>query len=370
MMDMRSTLANTARAAQNTRCDQYGIFLIQVDSHMGARPLCAPFQGRIFSRNGTRGVTADGSGGKIEYTPLSETSYGEPAGLFGVNCGHVQYPFFPGASFQSYFPYPEEENAERYKQFQTQRRLERNIRAAKRECMMLNETGDKEEFAKASLRLKNQRAKYREYCKKTGLAEHNDRTQVYGFDRSVSGKTVWAQRKNSGGNISGNGLTKSSKSDNIKPYEIKKTRAERKAIIEKAKAQERPIFAEDTDENKFASYVRNVPPKEGYYDVALHGAPTYAEFFGEPIDAYTLANILRNREDYTAGTKVRLLSCSTGDTSETGNCFAQLLANELGVEVEAPNKTLFVNSDGTFFVGDNLLDNFSSELKHFWSRKN
>lgn len=195
MMDMRSTLGNTARAAQDARCDQYGINLIEVSSHMGARPLCAAYQGRIFSRDGSKGVTTDGAGGKIYYTPLSETSYGQPAGLFGINCGHVQYPFVPGINFQRYFPYPKEENDRRYMQFQQQRAMERGIRAAKRECMMLQETGDTEGLQKASLRLRNQREKYSAYCKETGLKQHNDRTQVYGYDRSKSSKTVWAERK-------------------------------------------------------------------------------------------------------------------------------------------------------------------------------
>ena len=195
MMDMRSTLGNTARAAQNARCDEYNIQLIEVSSHMGARPLCAPYQGRIFSRDGSKGVTTDGAGGKIYYTPLSETSYGQPAGLFGINCGHVQYPFAEGINFQRYFPYPKEENDRRYMQFQQQRAMERGIRAAKRECMMLQEVGDTEGLQKASLRLRTQKEKYSAYCKETGLRQHNDRTQVYGYDRSKSSKTVWAERK-------------------------------------------------------------------------------------------------------------------------------------------------------------------------------
>lgn len=204
MMDMRSTLGNTARAAQNARCDEYNIQLIEVSSHMGARPLCAPYQGRIFSRDGSKGVTTDGAGGKIYYTPLSETSYGQPAGLFGINCGHVQYPFAPGINFQRYFPYPKEENDRRYMQFQQQRAMERGIRAAKRECMMLQEVGDTEGLQKASLRLRNQREKYKTYCKETGLKQHNDRTQVYGYDRSKSSKTVWAERKAKSGLDNGN----------------------------------------------------------------------------------------------------------------------------------------------------------------------
>lgn len=195
MMDMRSTLGNTARAAQNARCDEYGINLIELSAHLGARPKCAIDQGKIYSRDGTSGVTTDGAGNKIHFTPFSQTSYGQPDGILGINCGHVQYPFVPGINFQRYFPYPKEENDRRYMQFQQQRAMERGIRAAKRECMMLQEVGDTEGLQKASLRLRNQREKYRAYCKETGLKQHNDRTQVYGYDRSKSSKTVWAERK-------------------------------------------------------------------------------------------------------------------------------------------------------------------------------
>ena len=355
MMDMRSTLGNTARAAQNARCDEYNIQLIEVSSHMGARPLCAPYQGRIFSRDGSKGVTTDGAGGKIYYTPLSETSYGQPAGLFGINCGHVQYPFVPGINFQRYFPYPKEENDRRYMRFQQQRAMERGIRAAKRECMMLQETGDTEGLQKASLRLRNQREKYKTYCKETGLKQHNDRTQVYGYDRSKSSKTVWAERK-----ASGNALTNGSNSSIIK------TREQTKAIIAKAQAQSRPIFAVDDEvRGAFATNVSRVLPKEGFYDVALHGTPKNVEFFGEPIDAKTLAKIIRNRKDYSKGSKVRLLSCSTGKITDTANCFAQQLANALGVEIEAPTDDIFVYPNGDFIIGKRN----NGEMKIFYPRE-
>lgn len=61
-MDLRTTAANTARQAQFDRCDDYGVDLIEVSSHMGARPLCAPYQGRIYSRGGASGSTKDGAG--------------------------------------------------------------------------------------------------------------------------------------------------------------------------------------------------------------------------------------------------------------------------------------------------------------------
>jgi hypothetical protein len=75
-MVLRSTSARVVAETQITRAQQYGADLIEVSSHLGARPLCAPYQGHIFSLSGTH----------PKYPPFSSTSYGEPAGLFGINC--------------------------------------------------------------------------------------------------------------------------------------------------------------------------------------------------------------------------------------------------------------------------------------------
>ena len=160
-------------------------------------------------------------------------------------------------------------------------------------------------------------------------------------------------------------LTNNRASGKIKPYEIKKPREERLAIIRRGLAEDRPIFAYDTEDNKFASYVKNVKHKKGFYDVALHGSPTQVDFFGDPIDAYTLSKIILGRHDYAKGVKVRLLSCSTGDISETGDCFAQILANQLGVIVEAPTLDIYVYESGEFEVGP-----FNEgEMKLFYPRE-
>lgn len=355
MMDMRSTLANTARTAQDMRCDQYGIQLIAVSSHMGARPKCAPYQGRIFSRDGSSGVTVDGAGNQVKYSPLSQTSYGEPDGLFGINCGHVQYPFIPGVNIQRYFPYNEEKNAERYEEFQRQRAMERDIKATKRECMMLQAAGDEEGLKQASQKLRQQKQKYNQFCNDKNLGTHYDRTQVYGYDRSKSAKTVWAERK-----AIGNTLTNNPNSSIIK------TREQTKAIIAKAQAQSRPIFAADDEiRGAFATNVSHVAPKKDFYDVAMHGNPKNVEFFDEPIDAKTLAKIIKSRKDYPKGSKVRLLSCSTGKITDTANCFAQQLANILGVEVEAPTDDIFVYENGDIKIGKRN----NGEMKIFYPRE-
>lgn len=194
-MDLRTTMGNTARAAQWQRCDNFGVDLIEVDSHLGAREKCARDQGKIYSRSGKSGTCKDGSGNVVYYYAFSSTSFGQPDGLFGINCRHNSYPYIPGVSYQRYFPVDEAENAKRYKEYQTQRALERKIRESKRECMLLSEAGDEEGLKKAALTLRNRKENYSAYSKAHDLRVHNDRTQVYGYDRSKSMKTVWAEKK-------------------------------------------------------------------------------------------------------------------------------------------------------------------------------
>ncbi len=180
-MDIRTTVSNTANAAQDARCDDYGIDLIAVSSHPGARPKCAPYQGRIFSRSNQSGIAHDGNGKEIPYEPLSSTSYAEPDGLFGINCRHKKYPFIDGVNFQRYFPYDKEENDKRYKEIQEQRRLERKVRNTKREADMLNEIGDTDGAKAARAKLKEQRKAYRTYCDEHELTQRSDRLTVQGY---------------------------------------------------------------------------------------------------------------------------------------------------------------------------------------------
>ncbi len=194
-MDIRTTVSNTANAAQDAVCDKYGVDLIEVSSHMGARPKCAPYQGKIFSRSNQSGIAHDGNGREIRYEPLSGTSYGQPDGLFGINCRHQKYPFVDGVNFQTYFPYDEAENAKRYKEFQTQRAMERDIRKKKRECMMLEETGDAEALKAARADLRQSKKAYNAYSDEHGLRTREDRLRV---ERSKSATNSGVDK--SGGN--------------------------------------------------------------------------------------------------------------------------------------------------------------------------
>lgn len=177
-MDIRTTVNNTANAAQDACCDRYGLDLIAISSHMGARPKCALDQGKLYSRSNRSGIAHDGDGNPIPFYPWSSTSYGQPDGILGINCHHHKYPFADGVNFQRYFPYDEEENAARYKEFQKQRAMERRVREVSRHAEMLEAAGDTEGAKAARRQLREKRRAYREYSREHGLGIHNDRLTV------------------------------------------------------------------------------------------------------------------------------------------------------------------------------------------------
>ena len=63
-----------------------------------------------------------------------------------------------------------------------------------------------------------------------------------------------------------------------------------------------------------------------------------------------LAAIIRHTKGWN-GQNIRLLSCSTGQRVEGDYCFAEELANALGVKVKAPNDVLYIVENGEIYVG-------------------
>lgn len=174
-MDIRTTVTNTAHQATWARCDEYGSDLIMVSTKAAARPLCYPWQGKVLSRaNRARDVT-DLDGNTIHVYAMNETSYGQPAGLFGINCGHFSSPFFPGLSTVRGEPEPEEENARQYAESQRQRALEREIRRAKLDVAIAKATGDEELEREATQKLRGKQATMRAFIDDTGRTRRYDR---------------------------------------------------------------------------------------------------------------------------------------------------------------------------------------------------
>lgn len=186
-MAMRSTSNTMAAEIQMARADDFGIDLVEVDSHSGARPKCARDQGKIFDR----------SNKSDKYPHWNTSSYGEPDGLLGINCGHHIFPFIEEVSIRRYFPTEDmEANDKLYKETQVQRALERDVRKQKRECMLFEEAGDEEGFEKASVKLKAKEAKLQEYVNANAdLHRRKDREKVIGFDKEFSNKAATSKRR-------------------------------------------------------------------------------------------------------------------------------------------------------------------------------
>ena len=175
-MDVRTTMFNTARAAVWERAESYGADLYQVSSHAGARPLCYPWQGKVISRSDWTGTVEDLDGNKVQVYAQSETSYGQAAGLFGVNCRHYPMTFIPGFSTLKGEPQDPEENEKAYAESQQQRALERKLREEKRDLEVMKAQGASPEEIKAQQqRVRQASADIDDFCDETGRTRRRNR---------------------------------------------------------------------------------------------------------------------------------------------------------------------------------------------------
>lgn len=194
-------ISQTVAKLQLARMDEMGCDLVEVSSHMGARPEHALWQGQVYSRSGRKGQYPDF---------VSSTGYGSGSGLCGWNCYHTFYPFFEGLSTRSFSEDPAADagksNEVEYANQQKQRTYERRIRKSKKECVTLNTAIEsctdpelkaelQREFTRASVTLKAREANLRRFLAQTGRTRLNDREYANGFNRSVSSRAVWANRK-------------------------------------------------------------------------------------------------------------------------------------------------------------------------------
>lgn len=194
----------TTAQLQLARMDEMDCDLVEVTAHSGARPTHAVWQGQIYSR---------GRGHSKYKDFYASTGYGEGDGLCGWNCYHNFYPYFEGISAptfgredQDFYEKDLRENNAQYERQQEQRALERRIREAKRECAALDaamqdaqdaetERMLKDRFTKASVKLRNRKAKLTQFLDETGRGRQEEREWVEGFGRSTAARATWAARK-------------------------------------------------------------------------------------------------------------------------------------------------------------------------------
>lgn len=204
----------TVAKLQLAHAEDMGCNLVEVTSHVGARPTHAVWQGQVYCISGYSRKYKDF---------YSATGYGTGDGLCGWNCYHSFYPFFEGLSSRAFSPDPSADagrnNDADYALSQKQRYYERQIRASKRECTTINAAIEasssdeqraalKEDFNAAAVKLKQRESNLKDFLKQTGRTRLNDREVVPGFGHSVSSKAVWANRKNTVVNSAGQSIIK------------------------------------------------------------------------------------------------------------------------------------------------------------------
>ena len=147
---------------------------------------------------------------------MHDIGYGSADGFGGCNCRHDWYPvdendipMYTDSQLQDFDAKNIEYNGKKYTQYeatQIQRRKEREIRALKREAVAydtaIKETNDeelksklKDDFTNTSKKLKDKEQSLSDFTKETGIKRDKFREQVQGFNRSVSSKSTWANKK-------------------------------------------------------------------------------------------------------------------------------------------------------------------------------
>ena len=161
-----------------------GVKLVVCSVHQDCSDRCFPYQGRVYSLDGTSGTTPDG---KHRYVPLEEATnnprdrYVTKAGrvyqngLFGFNCRHFLY------EYKADMAMPFVSRATQKKEYaitRRQREFERDIRYHKELSLMYKEAGDAEAASKSRLRAIELNKEYKAFSRENERAYYPDRTKV------------------------------------------------------------------------------------------------------------------------------------------------------------------------------------------------
>ena len=172
-MSVRTGLSQLSGKIMEANLESTGQDLVITSQHMGSRPEHAPWQNKVFSYSGKNKKYPDF---------FKETGYGTATGLKGVNCTHDFYPFWEGASIipdDLEEPAPVTVNGKEYTYYeaaQQQRKMERDIRATKREIEAQRAIGG--DTTALQSRLRKQTADYRQFSADVGIKAKDNRLRV------------------------------------------------------------------------------------------------------------------------------------------------------------------------------------------------
>lgn len=329
----------------------------EVSAHVGARDKPGPspwsshkdWQGRVYS------VRV----GDIYPSIYDVCGLGAVDGLEGVNCRHRRFPWVEGVSERTYTNEQLEhidddhgctfdgKDYTAYEATQMQRRIERTVRKLKREKAAYKAAGLHEDETAVNIRLRRLNAKYKAFSVKAGLPEQPERMRIYFTDDAML-KTANAMKTHRAK------VEVSNAKDDRDTLEFfgADARDNLNSIVKRRTMKLENGFACFPDGDPLNENVKRVKPLKTYFDVAMNGSQTAVGFGTKELNMSPrlLAAVIRHSKGWN-GQKVRLLSCSTGARMENDYCFAEELANALGVEVKAPDDVLFISGAGVLKVG-------------------
>ena len=120
----------------------------------------------------------DANGVQHDFIPLEATSYGQPAGLFGINCGHMSFPFVAGRTTINWPEYDHEETVRLYRESQEQRYMEREIRGHRLKADALAAAGDADGAKEYRRRARVATAELRDWCVDHQRDFYPERTRI------------------------------------------------------------------------------------------------------------------------------------------------------------------------------------------------
>lgn len=229
-----------------------------------------------------------------------------------------------------------------------QRRVERQIRKQTRLRDAYKAAGLTEDAQTANIKLRRLNAKYKEFSKAAGLPEQRERLKVlYTDDKSkAAAESLKATRAEEAA------LAAAHEQQALKYFKLD-SRDDLNSIVKRSTIKLANGFSCFPDGDPLTEYAKEIKPLKNYFDVAMHGSSTAVGFGSNVLNMSprVLASVIRHSKGWN-GQKIRLLSCNTGKKNYDNYCFAEELANALGVEVKAPNGVLFITHNGHVYIGE------------------
>lgn len=156
-----------------------GVRLVVCSVHADCSPRCAPWQGRVYSLDGTSGTTEDGR----KYVPLEEATdvyYTTKAGrtykngLLGFNCRHqlAEYKAGMGVPFVT-----AEQRKKQYAVTQTQRSMERGVIQAREKALAFKGANVEKYLEWRNIAIARNKA-YQDFCRTNKRAFYPDRVKI------------------------------------------------------------------------------------------------------------------------------------------------------------------------------------------------